>query len=245
VLLHLVESGMPLTQQPGGLGPALEQIATSYRTARELLRAGEKSPAGPETWTATLAGLGGRRLRLDPGVIPGASDGSLNSIVLMVKPGFRRCEACQEASHGGRADAAGEFGNCGRMQGREALPSSPVDQIVVEKIRIWLLTGQPGGPAATEKDAMAIGMPQVHARAAVAVFLLDKGMDEFAIALMRAATGPGRILRSWAGRFPENPLPCPFKNPTTLKLDVTFCLVFPGHSGMAFRARRPANPEVI
>jgi hypothetical protein len=177
VLLHL-EIGNAVTQQPAGLGPALEQMHV-VAGARELLRAGHPRGAGADH-RDLLAGFAGRDFRLDPAIVPGAiDDGAFDrldgdGIVVDVERAGRLARR--------RANPPGEFREIvGRVQvARGFFPVVLVDQIV--EIRNLVVNRAARCARRHRAGAVAIGDAAVHAaRGLVAGVFLAQGNDEFAI----------------------------------------------------------------
>src|SRR6476660_8946261 len=179
MLLHL-EVGNAVTQQPAGLGPALEQMHV-VAGARELLRAGHARGTGAY-YRDLLAGFAGRDFRLDPAIVPGAiDDGAFDGldgdgVVVDVERagGFARR----------RANPPGEFREIvGRVQvARSFFPVVLVDQIV--EIRNLVVDRAARRARRHRAGAVAIGNPAIHAACGlVAGILLAQRDDELTKAL--------------------------------------------------------------
>ena len=189
VMLFHLEIGNAVTQQPTGLGPALEQMHV-MAGARELLRAGHARRTRTDH-RDLLAGLDGRDFRLDPPIVPGAiDDGAFDRL-----DGDRVVVDVERA--GGfarrRANPPGEFREIvGRVQvARGFFPVVLIDQIV--EIRNLVVDRAARRARRHRAGAVAIGNPAIHAaRGLVAGILLAQRDDELTKALH--ALGDRRIL---------------------------------------------------
>jgi hypothetical protein len=126
--------------EPAGGLVALEQHDRVARTA-QLLRGGHARGAGADDGNAH-PGLDRRRLRLDPALAHARSMIEF-SICLIVTASPSLISSTHDASHGRRAQAAGELGEVvGRVQlADRVLPAVAVDEVVPVGIRFP--SGQP------------------------------------------------------------------------------------------------------